>query len=592
MAVRDGSVHVASIASKRHGKVYYTHLLRRNYREGGKVKHQTLGNISHLPLPVIEIIKGCLKGETYVPASAALEVVRNLPHGHVAAVLGALRKLEVENLIASRPSEERALAVAMIVARIIDPCSKLATCQGLNDETMFTSLGETLKLGPVETDDFYGAMDWLLGRQKRIENKLSRRHLEDGCLVLYDVSSTYYTGTTCSLAKFGHSRDRKKGFPQIQFGLLCNGEGCPVSVEVFDGKMGEPKTLGTQIEKIRKRFLVKRVILVGDRGMITEARIREDLAPVEGLDWITALRAPAIGALIKQGAIQLSLFDQQDLAEITSPDYPNERLIACRNPILAQERGRKREELLKATEKELDKIVAATQRQERRLKGKSNIGLRVGKVLNRYRVGKHFKLKITEEGFEYQRDREKIAAEAALDGIYVIRTSVPDDKLDSEGVVRAYKDLAKVERAFRSMKMVDLKVRPIHHRLPDRVRAHIFLCMLAYYVEWHMRRWLAPILFDDHEKEIAEALRDSVVSPAQRSPKAKRKATKKRTDDGEPVLSFQSLLKNLATINLNRIQPKTLFPDHTGQPFQFDQLTTPTTFQAHAFELLGVSLTL
>jgi len=590
MAVRGGSIHVASIASRRRGKVYYTHLLRRNYREGCKVKHQTLGNISHLPPHVIEIIKGCLKGETYVPISAALEIVQSLPHGHVAAVLGALRKLEVENLLASRPSEERDLVVAMIVARIIDPCSKLATCQGLNDEAMFTSLGETLKLGLVETDDFYRAMDWLLGRQKRIENKLARRHLDNGCLVLYDVSSTYYTGMKCSLAKFGHNRDGKKGFPQIQFGLLCNGEGCPVSVEVFDGNVADPKTLRSQIKKIRKSFRLERVILVGDRGMITEARIREELAPVEGLDWITALRSPAIGALIKQGAIQLSLFDQQDLAEIISPDYPNERLIACLNPVLAEERGRKREELLKATERELDKIMVATLRKGRRLKGRDNIGLRVGKVLNRYRMGKHFKLKITDEGFEYQRNTEKIAAEVALDGIYVIRTSVSAERMNAEGAVRAYKDLSTVERAFRSMKMVDLKVRPIYHRIPDRVRAHIFLCMLAYYIEWHMRRWLAPILFDDHEREVAETLRDSVVSPAQRSPKAKHKAQRKRTADGKPVLSFQSLLKNLATINLNRTQPKTSLPDHNGQPFQFYQLTTATPFQTHVFKLLGFPL--
>lgn len=590
MAIRGGTVHVASISSRRSGKVYHTHLLRRTYREDGKVKHQTLGNISHLPPHVIELIKGSLRGETYVPMSGAFQIVRSLPHGHVAAVLGAARRLGMENLLASRRSEERDLAVAMIVARLIDPCSKLATCQGLNEDTMFTSLGETLKIGPVGTNDFYRAMDWLAERQNRIETKLAKRHLVEGCLVLYDVSSTYYTGSKCSLAKFGHNRDRKKGFPQIQFGLLCHGEGCPVAVDVFEGNVGDPKTLSAQIERIRKRFGLERVVLVGDRGMITEARIREELAPVDGLDWITALRSPAISTLLQQGSIQLSLFDRQDLAEITSPDYPNERLIACRNPVLAEERARKREELLRATEKELDKIVAATQREKRRLLGKSQIGLRVGKVLHRHKVGKHFKLEIAETGFTYHRDTERIAAEAALDGIYVIRTSVPAEALDADDAVRAYKSLSAVERAFRSMKMMDLNVRPIHHRLSKRVRAHIFLCMLAYYVEWHMRRWLAPMLFDDHEREAAEELRESVVSPARRSPGAESKARAKRNADGEPVLSFQSLLKSLATITMNRIQPS-LLPHSTTPACQFDQMTLPNSLHVRAFEFLGVPLT-
>lgn len=571
--------------------MYQTHLLRRTYREDGKVKHQTLGNISHLPLPVIELIKGSLRGETYIPMSGAFQIVRSLPHGHIAAVLGTLRALGIENLLASRRSEERDLAVAMIVARLIDPCSKLATCQGLNEDTLFTSLGETLKIGSVGTNDFYRAMDWLSGRQHRIENKLAKRHLSEGCLVLYDVSSTYYTGSQCSLAKFGHNRDRKKGFPQIQFGLLCNGEGCPVAVDVFEGNVGDPKTLSTQIERIRKRFGLERVVLVGDRGMITEARIREELAPVDGLNWITALRSPAINTLLQQGSIQLSLFDRQDLAEITSPDYPNERLIACRNPVLAEERAWKREELLQATEKELDKIVAATRREKRRLRGKGEIALRVGRVLNRHKVGKHFNLEIAETGLTYQRNNERIAAEAALDGIYVIRTSVPAEVLDANNAVRAYKSLSVVERAFRSMKMMDLNVRPIYHRLPKRVRAHIFLCMLAYYVEWHMRRRLAPMLFDDHEREAAQELRESAVSPARRSPAAESKARAKRNAGGEPVLSFQSLLKNLATITMNRIQPSTLLPHSTIQAFQFDQMTLPNPLQVRAFQLLGVPLT-
>lgn len=589
MPNRDGPVHVASINSTRHGKVYQCHLLRRTYRDGGKVRHQTLGNISHLPPHIIDLIKGALRGETYVPSSAVFDVVRSLPHGHVAAVLGTLRKLDGEHLLATRPSRRRDLVVAMIVSRIIDPCSKLATCRGLRDQTRFTSLGEILGLGSVDEDDLYGAMDWLVARQHHIERKLAKRHLTNGSLVLYDVSSTYYTGRHCPLAKLGHNRDRKKGFPQILFGLLCNGEGCPIAVEVFEGNVADPKTLSSQIDKVRRRFGLERVVLVGDRGMITEARIREELSSVEGLQWISALRGPAIQALVQKGAIQLSLFDQRDLAEITSPDYPGERLIVCRNPLLAEERARKREDLLQATEKELDKIVAATQRDKRRLKGKGKIGLRVGKVLNRYKVGKHFKLEIIEEGFSYQRDTEKIATEAALDGVYVIRTSVPADTLNAEETVRRYKDLSAVEQAFRSLKTVDLKVRPIYHRLSDRVRGHILLCMLAYYVEWHMRRLLAPMLFGDEEQEVAEALRESVVSPARRSPKAERKAQTKRTANGELVHSFQSLLKDLATIVKNRMQQKIPIVGNAGNAPEFNTVTIPTPLQRRAFDLLGVS---
>jgi transposase len=478
----------------------------------------------------------------------------------------------------------------MVVSRVIDPCSKLATCRALTDETKFSTLGEALNLGEVDEDEFYEAMDWLVARQGWIEKKLAKRHLTEGSLILYDLTSTYYTGNHCPLAKFGHNRDGKKRFPQILLGLLCNDEGCPVAIEVFEGNVADPKTLGAQIKKTRERFGLERIVVVGDRGMITQARLREELSPMEGVDWISALRAPAIRALVQQGAIQLSLFDQRDLAEIISPEYPGERLIACRNPLLAEERARKREDLLQATEKELDKIVAATQRDKRRLKGKGRIGLRVGKVLNRYKVGKHFKLKITEEGLWYERATEKIAAEAALDGVYVIRTSVPAETLKAEETVRAYKGLSAVERAFRSLKTVDLKIRPIHHRLADRVRAHALLCMLAYYVEWHMRHSLAPILFDEEEQEEAEALRDSVVCPAKRSPKAQRKAQRKRTDDGDPVHSFQSLLKYLSTIVKNRVRSRTLPGSNSGRTPEFDTLTTPTPLQRRAFDLLGIPL--
>jgi hypothetical protein len=429
-------------------------------------------------------------------------------------------------------------------------------------------------------------MDWLLARQGRVEQALARRHLTDGGLILYDVTSTYFEGRKCPLAKFGHARDGKRDKLQIVFGLLTNGEGCPVAVEVFAGNTGDPTTLPTQIKKIRERFGIARVVLVGDRGMLTDARLREDLRPIEGLDWITALRAPAIQALAAGGALQLTLFDQQDLAEITHPDYPGERLIVCKNPILAEERTRKRGELLEATERDLATIATATQRAKRPLRGQAPIALRVGKVLGRRKVGKHFTLEITDTSFGATRNEEAIAQEAALDGIYVIRTSVAADRVPTVEAVRSYKRLATIERAFRSLKTVDLKVRPIHHRKADRVRAHVFLCMLAYYVEWHMRRALAPILFDDDHKATGEALRRSVVAPAQRSPRAKAKALTKRTEEGEPVHSFQSLLRHLRTIVKDRMRLK------SAGAIEFDKITTPTPLQQRALDLLGVSLTL
>ena len=587
MVKREGAVHVATVRKTSGGKVHETHLLRRTYREGPKVKHQTLGNISHLPAPIIELIRGALRGETYAPVSGVFEILESHPHGHVAAVLGTLRKLNLERILAYSPSRQRELVVAMVVARILEPLSKLATFRGLRAETKFTSLGKCLGLGCVREDELYEALDWLVSGQRRIEGKLAKRHLEEGCLVLYDVTSTYYTGSHCSLAEYGHNRDAKKGYPQIVFGLLCNREGCPVAVEVFEGNVGDPKTLGSQLQKVRERFGLRRVVIVGDRGMITEARIRDELSPVEGLDWISALRGPAIRALVEAGSIQLSLFDERDLAEVSSFDYPGERLIACRNPLLAEERGRKREELLRATEKEIEKIVVATQRKKAPLKGKDLIGVRVGKVVGRYKMGKHFRLHISEDVFRYERDTERIATEAALDGIYVIRTSMPVEKLNTEETVLAYKGLSVVEQAFRSLKSVDLKVRPIYHRLEDRVRAHVFLCMLAYYVEWHMRRALAPILFDDEEQEESEAVRASVVAPARRSSKAKRKAQTRHTVNGEPVHSFRTLILDLATIANNHV--RTTAPGG-GKPVELDMITTPTPLQSRAFELLGVSL--
>ncbi len=556
-------------------------LLRESYREGDKVRKRTLANLSALPPETIEVIRRSLRGETLVPAIEAFAIERSLPHGHVAAVLGTLRRLELESVLAARPSRERTLCAAMIVARVLDPCSKLATARGLG-ETAFTSLGQVLGVGRADADDLYAAMDWLLARQARVEQKLAARHLQDGALVLYDVTSTYFEGHTCPLAALGYSRDGKAGKLQIVVGLVCNAEGCPVAVEVFPGNTADPRTLGPAIRKVRERFGLRRVVLVGDRGMITSARINEELRTVEGLDWITALRAPQIKVLVESGTLQASLFDERDLFEVTFEEaYPGERLIACRNPLLAAERTRKREDLLRATENELEKVAAATRRARRPLSGADAIGIRVGRVLGRFKVGKHFCYQITDTGFTFERNTAAITAEAALDGIYVIRTSVARDALDAEHTVEAYKDLAQVERAFRSCKTVDLEVRPIYHRREDRVRAHVFLCMLAYYLEWHMRRQLAPILFDDHDRARARAARSSIVAPARRSPTAVSKASRKRTQAGEPVHSFRSLLKDLATLTKNRVR---VAAGH------FEQLSTPTPLQQRAFDLLHVAL--
>lgn len=560
-------------------------LLREGWREGKRVRKRTVANLTNWPSALVEGLRVLLRGGSAVEQlEDAFEVVRSRPHGHVAVVLGTLRRVGLETVLAAKRCPERARVVAMIVARILEPRSKLATVRGLGHETLFSSLGELLEVPFVDEDELYAAMDWLVDRQATIEEELAKRHLKDASLVLYDVTSTYFEGHTCPLAQYGHSRDGKKGKLQIVFGLLCNGQGCPVAVEVFDGNTADPSTLASQIQKLRGRFGLTRVVLVGDRGMLTEARLREDFREVEGLDWISALRAPAIRQLLDSGAFQLSLFDHKDLAEITSAQYPDERLIVCKNPLLAEERAIKREQLLQATQHELDAIVVATQRPKRPLKGKDKIALRIGKVLNRFKMAKHFVLTITDESFSYQRDTARIAKEAALDGFYVIRTSVSAKQLNAEETVRAYKGLSVVERAFRSYKTVDLKVRPIYHHLADRVRAHVFLCMLAYYVEWHMRQALAPILFDDDDKAAAQTLRSSVVAPAQTSPKAQRKARTKRTEDGLPVHSFQTLLADLATIVKNRIRPALPGAE------EFDQTTRPTPLQQHALDLLSVRL--
>jgi Transposase DDE domain len=586
MARASGACHVAEITRIHGGRRYRYYLLRRTYRQAGKVKHETLGNLSRLPAATIEVIRRAVRGDVLVPPDDAFEVLRSRPHGHVAAVVGTARKLGLPALLGTTRSRERDLVEALIAARLLDPCSKLATARALGAETEESSLGESLGVTDTDEDALYEAMDWLLARQGRAEQALARRHLTDGGLVLYDVTSTYFEGRKCPLAKFGHSREGRPDKLQIVFGLLTNGEGCPVAVEVFEGNTGDPKTLPAQIKKIRERFAIARVVLVGDRGMLTEARLRQDLRPIEGLDWITALRAPALQALAAGGTLQLSLFDQQDLAEITHPDYPGERLIVCKNPLLAEERARKRGELLEATQRELATIAAATARGKRPLRGQARIALRVGKVLGRRKVGKHFTLEITDTSFRAARDEAAIAREAALDGVYVLRTSVAVDRLPTAEAVRSYKRLAAIERAFRSLKTVDLKVRPIHHRKADRVRAHVFLCMLAYYVEWHMRRALAPMLFDDDDQAAGEAERRSVVAPAPRSPRAKAKALTKRTDEGEPVHSFHSLVRHLRTIVKDHMRLK------SDAAIEFDKITTPTPLQQRALDLLGVPLTL
>ena len=584
MSKNKRAVHVATIKKRHNGKTYVTHLLRHTYREDGKVKHVTVANLSDLPDDLIELIRRRLAGDPLPVGEDNFQIVRSLPHGHVAAVLGTLKKIGLDRLISSKPCREAELVVAMIVLRIISPGSKLANLTSLHPETAEHSLAGELRLEDIETAELYEALDWLLQRQSRIENKLAKKHLAEGILVLYDVSSSYYTGRQSELIRMGYSRDGKPGEPQIVYGLLCAPDGCPVAIEVFSGNTGDPTTFTAQVNKIRKRFGIQRVALVGDRGMITSKRIKEDLREVEGLDWITALRADSIKKLVDQQAIQLSLFDERDLAEVTSSDYPGERLVVCRNPLLADERARKRKELLKAAEKKLDAVVAAVSREKRPLRGKDKIGLRVGRDLKSTKMQKHFELTIKDDSFSYRRLDDHIAAEAARDGLYVVRTSLPVETLSAEQTVAAYKDLSQVEWAFRSMKSVDLKVRPIYHWKDDRIRAHVFLCMLAYYLEWHMRGKLAELLFDDHHRELAEKTRKSIVSPAPRSEAARRKERQRRTPDGFPVQSFQCLLKDLATLCKNRVCW------NSSPDLQFDQMTVPTDLQRRVYELLGLAI--
>ncbi len=558
-----------------------TILLRETWRDGRAVRKRTLLNLTHWPVELREGFRALLKGGVVLaPGQEALTIERSLPHGHVAAVLGLARSIGLDLLMGPRKSRPRDLVLAMIVNRIVAPASKLATARALNPATAASSLGFELGLGEVDEDELYTALDWLGERQPAIEKALARRHLKGGTLVLYDVSSSYMEGRCCPLAKLGYNRDGKKGKLQIVYGLLCAADGCPVAIEVFDGNTGDPSTITAHIEKLKVRFGLIHVVLVGDRGMITQARIDEELRPA-GLDWITALRAPALQALVSGGDLQMSLFDERDMAAITSSQFPGERLIVCRNDELARRRAHKRQELLAATEAKLAVIATAVTRRLRPLRGAAKIGIRVGAVLGKHKMAKHFELTIGEASFAFARKTREIADEAALDGIYAVRTSLAPETIDDAGTVRAYKSLSMVERAFRCIKTIDLQVRPVHHWLAGRVRAHVFLCMLAYHVEWHMRARLAPMLFDDHDKQAAEALRDSPVAKAQRSPAAIAKQNTGRTPDGLPVHSFRTLLADLATIARN-IVFTALAPKH-----RFAVLTRPTPLQQKALDLLA-----
>jgi transposase len=562
------------VPSRQRSGEYSSVLVRQTYREGGKVKHRTLANLSKLPPAAVEAVRAILRGEQVGPLADSFEIVRSLPHGNVLAVLGQLRQLGVERLIAARARRERELATAMIVSRVLQPASKLATVRGFDSNTLAAELGVV----DADEDELYATMDWLLEQQPKVESALAKRHLSEGGLVLYDLTSTYLEGSRCELARRGYSRDGKRGLPQIEFGVITNREGCPVAVDVFAGNTADPNTVAAQVDKLKHRFGIAQVVLVGDRGMLTSARI-EALKEVGGVSWISALRSPQIEALVKHGHLQLSLFDQRNLAEISSPDFPGERLVVCKNPALAQDRARKREELLLASERELDKVVEAGK--AGRLKSKAATGLRVGKIVGRYKVGKHFLLDITETGFSYRRDAEGIASEAALDGLYVIRTSVNEAQLDAKEVVRSYKLLALVERVFKTMKSVDLQVRPVHHRLAERVRAHIFICMLAYYVRWHMERAWAPLLFKDEDRPLAA----DVVAPARRSSSALAKARTQHLADDTPVHSFRSLLAQLATLTKNTVRVP-------SSEATFDKLAVPTPLQTRALQLLGLSASL
>jgi hypothetical protein len=578
-------MHIAKVPNRNARPSF---LLRETYREDGKVKNRTLANLSKLPIERIETLRAALRGDPLAPiGNEGFEIRRSLPHGHVLAALSVARRIGLDDLLPCRaPHRRRDLALALIVARLLDPAAKLATARMLDTATATHSLGEVLGLGSVTAREIYTTLDWLGSEQTFIENQLARRHLKNGTLVLYDVTSTYLEGRCCPLARHGYSRDSRGDRPQLVIGLLCAADGCPVAVEVFEGNTADPATVAAQITKLKQRFRLRHVVMVGDRGMLTSARIEQALRPA-GLDWITALRGPAIRQLAEAGGpLQLSLFDTRDMAEITSPDYPGERLVVCKNPLLAAERQRKRDELLTLTEADLSKIQARVMREKNPMRGAAEIGQAVGAVLGKRKMAKHFDLIITEEAFSFTRNAEAIAEEARFDGFYVLRTNLPAAQIDTAGTVRAYKSLAQVERAFRCIKTVDLELRPVFHWTAPRVRAHVLLCMLAYYLEWHMRQPLAPMLFDDHDRASAEAERTSPVAKAKVSKAAYQKASTQRTATGDdavqPVHSFRTLLDDLATLSRNTVC-------FAGQKTLTVQ-TTPTPVQRRALSLLGVEL--
>jgi hypothetical protein len=562
-------MHVVTNTIRRGEREYTSVLLRRSYREGGKVRKETLANLSHLPPETIELVRRSLRGERFLAATEAFTVERSLPHGHVAAVLAVARRLELARLLERAASKERERALAMICQRVLEPGSKLACTRQLAQST----LAEELAVEGADADDLYAALDWLGQRQGRIEARLARRHLEEGELVLYDVSSSYFEGRTCPLARRGYSRDQRRGSLQIVYGLLCDREGRPIAVEVFEGSLHDDKTLPAQVEKLGERFGLRRLVLCLDRGMVTEANL--EALRGEGIAWISALKAPQVRKLARAKVVQPSLFDELDLAEVESEAFPGERLVVCRNPLVGDDRRRRREELLEATERELapirERVQAGT------LRAEAEIGLAVGAVCNRYKVRKHFLFEIEEERFDYRRNEARIAEEAALDGIYVLRTSVPASELARADVVRSYKQLSEVERAFRTLKSVELELRPINHRLEQRVRAHVFLCMLAYYLEWHLRRAWAELTFEDEQPPLA----GDPVAKAERSAEARRKARQKRTVAGEPCHSFRTLLGELALIarSTNRI---------TGTEATFHKVAKASGVQKRALELVDL----
>ena len=573
MPSRTGAAHVVTTSRTYKGKDYRTHLLRRSFREGGTVKNQTLGNLSHLPEPLIEIIRRSLQGESFVAAGEAFEIVASRPHGHVQAVAAAMQRLGMASLLGTKPSRERELVLAMLAARIVAPHTKLATTRWWHTSTLASDFG----VAEANEDDLYAAMDWLLARQDAIEKKLAARHLSEGGLVLYDLSSSYFEGTSCPLAKLGHNRDGKKGLLQVNYGLLTDVRGCPVAVSVHEGNVADSTTFMPQVQRLRESFGIEQLVMVGDRGMIGHTTIAQ-LRQMEGIGWITALKSASIRTLVEQGQLQLGLFDQRNLIELASPEYPGERLVACRNPELAKLRAHKRHDLLAATEKNLQAIKQRVD--AGKLSGADAIGLRVGKIVNQYKVAKHFELVITDASFTFARKHDAIAGEAALDGIYIIRTSLDAQRMDAPDCVRNYKALANVERAFRSLKTVDLHVRPIHHRTANRVRAHILLCMLAYYVEWHMREAWRELMFADTD-QAAKATRDP-VAPARRSAAAQAKAASHTLDDDTRAHSFSTLMAELATIVRNTCRTRSAAADAPT----FELVTTPNAKQRQALELL------